>query len=206
MKLIGREKELAIVREHVRAGRNLAVVGPAGVGKTALVREAVPGARYCADSSTVKTVCESLGFHAPDNIARKRALLRATAGGTQCFVFDHVGHVTPKLLSLLELIHESHPMIVVTRSLAWKEVGHLKMILWDFDTLELRNLPEREACRLADRETARLGIKVPAQDLWRLAHGHPGRILELCAQATKGRYVSAQLLDLDCRIAKLRPA
>jgi len=81
MKLIGREKELAIVREHVRAGRNLAVVGPAGVGKTALVREAVPAARYCADSSTVKTVCESLGFHAPDNIARKRALLRATAGG-----------------------------------------------------------------------------------------------------------------------------
>src|SRR5208282_461587 len=123
----------------------------------------------------------------------------ATAGKKHCFIFDHVRHVTPKLLSLLENIHESHPMIVVSRSLAWKETGHLKMILWDFINLELHNLPERDACRLVEVETDRLALNLPdrrrfAREVWRLSRGNPRYILELCAQAGKGRYVSTDLL------------
>jgi MoxR-like ATPase len=41
MNLFGRDAELKLVREHLRAGKNLAVCGPAGVGKTALVRAAL---------------------------------------------------------------------------------------------------------------------------------------------------------------------
>jgi ABC-type arginine transport system ATPase subunit len=108
MNLIGREKEMAVVREHVCAGRNLVVCGPAGIGKTALVREAAPEVLYCADTATLKTACESLLAQlglmvgAADNVARKRAILKATAGKRRCFVFDHVSRVSPRLLSFLE--------------------------------------------------------------------------------------------------------
>jgi NADPH:quinone reductase-like Zn-dependent oxidoreductase len=223
MKLAGRDKELAVVREHLRTGRNLAIWGTAGVGKTALVSEAIagrPAVLYCAGTSTVKTACESLlaalglTVRNADNIERKRAILKATRGKDCCFVLDHVGHVTPKLLSLLETIHDSHPMIVVTRSLAWSATGHLKMILWDFDQLELTNLHQADARRFMEAEASRLALKVPnrpqfMRELWRLSRGNPRLIVELYEQVAKGRYVfgghlSTQLLDLDRRIRNLR--
>jgi hypothetical protein len=82
--MIGRDKELAVVREHLRDGKNLIVFGPPGIGKTALIREAAPEVLYCADTGTLKSACESLlaqlGLSAPaDNIARKRAILKALA-------------------------------------------------------------------------------------------------------------------------------
>jgi len=212
MNLIGRDRELTVVREHLRAGRNLVVCGAEGAGKSALVQEAIrdwPGAVYCADSATLKTACESLltalklTVSVADNIARKRAILRATAGKKCVFVFDHVGWVSPKLLSFLENIHDAHPMIIVTRSLAWKEIGHLKLILYDFDTLELPPLSHDAMLELS---RARLGVRESSfeRDLMRLAHGNPGRLVALCEQARLGDYNSAQLLDLDQRIANLR--
>ncbi|HUJ09400.1 MAG TPA: AAA family ATPase [Verrucomicrobiae bacterium] len=222
MTLIGRDAELAVVRAHLHVGKSLAITGPEGVGKTALVQAALTGsdhAVYCADTTTLKTACESLpgalghtGARA-DNVARKQAVLRALRGRADTVVFDHVGRVTPKLLSLLELLHASHPLIVVTRSLAWNEIGHLKMILWDFDRLELTNLRKADACRLVGREADRLRLEAPnltefQHELWRLSRGNPRLIVDLCAQAANGRYVfgrhlSARLLDLDRRIAKI---
>lgn len=214
MNLVGRAKELAVVREHLRAGKNLVVSGSAGVGKTALVREAASDALYCADTSTLKTASESLlrqlglAVSVADNVVRKRALLKATAGKNCCFIFDHVGRVSPKLLSFLENVHEAHPMIIVTRSLAWKETGHLKMILYDFDTLELRNLAEAPARQLIRSRTAELRLPDVAafeRDVWRLTRGNPGWIVTLCEQAGKGRYVfggrtDLKLVELDRRI------
>jgi hypothetical protein len=213
MNLIGRETELAVVREHLRAGKNLAIVGPEGAGKTALVTEAIrdwPGALYCADTSTLKRACESLlaqldlTVAGADNVARKRAILRAVAGTKRWFVFDHVGRVSPKLLSFLQNVHESHPMIVVARSLAWKQTGHLKMILWDFDRLELPALPTAAARQLLRAEAGRLKPRLE-RDLLRVAAGNPGHLIALCEQARRGRFASAQLLELDRRIEALRP-
>jgi len=81
--LFGRDAELSIVRTHLRAGKNLAVCGPAGVGKTALVRAALAGrtnAVYCGDTATVKTARESLlaqlglTVAEADNVQRRRAV------------------------------------------------------------------------------------------------------------------------------------
>jgi hypothetical protein len=210
------------VREHLRAGKNLTICGGEGTGKTALVREAIAeraSALYCADTSTLKTACESLlaalnlSVPASTNIQRKRTVIAVLRGGRSVVVFDHVGRVTPKLLSLLENIREMHPLILVARSLAWRETGHLKMILWDFDTLELGNLRESAARQLVGAEVTRLGLTVPdrlqlARELTRLSRGNPRRIVELCAQASRGRYVfgdrlSSNLLDLDRRIHEL---
>ena len=211
MELIERDKELAIVREHLRARKNLVVCGAEGIGKTSLVMEVVrdtSSTLYCADTATLKTACESLlaplrlTVNESDNVARKRAILRAVTGRKRCFVFDHVGWVSPKLAAFLENVHDAHPMIVVTRSLAWKEIGHLKMILWDFDKLELPPLPKDAMLQLL-RATAGKFEPRFEHDLLRLARGNPGRLVALCEQARCGGYVSAQLLDLDRRIRQL---
>jgi hypothetical protein len=222
IKLIGRETELNFLRAHLRAGKNVAVIGPAGIGKTALVLQAMvamPDALYCRDTATLKTACESLlatlgvSVTAPDNIQRKRAVLAALHGRRCCIVFDHIQRVPPKLFSLLENLHESYPMIVVSRSLAWNDIGHLKMILWDFDMLELGKLNEAAARRLVRAEGERLGLGVPdprqfEHDLWRLSRGNPRGMIALCEQAKQGGYVfgrrfDVRLLDLDRRIKEL---
>jgi hypothetical protein len=222
MNLVGRDKELFAVREHLRTGKNLVVFGAEGIGKTALITEAVrdtPDALQCADSGTLKSACESLlaqlNLTVPeaDNIVRKRAILKATAGKNCCFVFDHVGWVSPKLLSFLENVRESHSMIVVTRSIAWSEMGHLRMLLWDFDQLELEPL-SREAMREVLRvQMKQLQLRVPDRnhfeaDVLRIADHNLHVLTGLCQQAASGKYVfgkhlSTQLLDLDRRIKEL---
>jgi GTPase SAR1 family protein len=222
MNLIGRERELAVVREHLRAGKNLVVFGPAGVGKTALVQEAIrdlPGVLYGADSATLKTACESLlaalGRAAPgaDNIVRKRAVLHATAGQRWWFVFDHVGRVSPKLESFLENVCEAHPVIVVTRSIAWSDMGHLKMLLWDFDRLELAPLPRASMLKVLRAQMQELQLRVPDHehfeaDVLRIAGHNLHVLMELCRRAANGQYVfgehlSTRLVDIDRRIAML---
>jgi len=224
MKLIGRDSELSEVREHLRARKNLAVFGGEGVGKTTLVNEAIAGAPdvlYCGDSSTLKRACEpllaqlGLSVQTADNLARKRALIDATRGRRLTFVFDRARAVGPKLLSLLELLRESHPMIVVARDLTSAEAGRLKMILWDFDKLELKPLNHDNALELVRAQVKQYGLDMPdasqfERGVLRLAGGNPRRIVELCEQASKGRYVfgdhvSAQLIELDRRIHGLEP-
>jgi AAA domain len=222
MNLIGRDKEVKFVRAHLRTGKNLVVFGKEGVGKTVLVREAIdeaPNALYCADATTLKAACESLlpqlklSVPEADNIVRKRAILKATAGKKCCFVFDHVGWVSPKLLSFLEKIQESHCIIVVTRSIAWSDIGHLRMILWDFERLELASLSHEATLQVLRAQMCQLKLRVPDPEEFEAnvlrITGHNLHVLtDLCRQAVVGKYVfgkhlSTQLLDIDRRIKGL---
>jgi hypothetical protein len=222
MNLIDRETELNAVHESLRVGRNLAVVGLEGVGKTALITEAIrdrSDVLYCGDTSTLKTACESLlaqlrlAVNEADNVARKRAILRTTADKKLCFIFDHVGWVNPKLQAFLENVRASHPMIVVTRSIAWSDMGHLKMILWDFDKLELRPPSRETMLEVLRAQVKRLKLRVPdphqfEANVLRIADHNLHVLMELCQQAADGGYVfgkhlSTQLLNLDRRIKEL---
>ncbi len=222
MNLIGRDRELAVVRQHLQSGKNLVIFGKEGVGKTALVRAAMAGmpeALYCGDTATLKTACESLltqlGLAVSDagNVIRKRAILQATAGKKRWFVFDHVGRVSPKLASFLDTVRESHSMVIVARSIAWADIGHLKMILWDFDRLELAPLSRERASDVLRAEMERLGVRALDREHFeaevaRMSRGNLHVLMDLCRQAVGGRYVfggrvSTQLLDLDRRINEL---
>jgi hypothetical protein len=222
MNLTGRDAELRLIRKHLCAGKNLAVVGGEGVGKTALITEAIRGRSdvlYCGDTSTLKTACESLlaqlrlVVNRADNVARKRAILSATADKKFCFIFDHVGWVNPRLQSFLENVRELHPMIVVTRSIAWSDTGHLRMILWDFDKLELRPLSRETMLEVLRAQVRRIKLRVPdphqfEANVLRIAGHNLHVLMELCQQAADGEYVfgkhlSTQLLNLDRRIKDL---
>ncbi len=222
MNLIGRDRELAVVRQRLQSGKNLVVFGKEGVGKTALVRAAMAGmpeALYCGDTTTLKTACESLlaqlglAVSDADNVVRKRAILQATASRKRWFVFDHVGRVSPKLASFLDTVRESHSLVIVARSIAWAEIGHLKMILWDFDKLELEPLSRERALDVLRAEMDRLGLRVPDREHFgtevvAMSRGNLHVLMRLCRWAAGGGYVpgkhfSTQLLDLDRRISDL---
>lgn len=223
MSFIGRDKELAIVRAHLCAGSNLVVSGPTGIGKTALVRNALRDSSvtlYCPDTSTLKHACQSLlsqlNLSVPesDNVLRKRAILQAIDGKNYCFIFDHVEWVGPRLLSFFERVRESHSIIVVTRSVAPSDTGHLKMILWDFDNLDLAPLSREKTRQVLCAWIKEFNLSVPdpqqfEADALRIA-GHNLHVLrELCQQAVNGRYIfgkhlSAPLVNLDRRIKELR--
>jgi GTPase SAR1 family protein len=204
MNLVGRKTEIETVCEYARCGKNLAVSGAEGVGKTALLREVVsriPDAIFCADTSTLKNACDSLltvlglPLQHDGNIQRKRAILQAVRGKRRRFVLDNVRWVAPQLLSFLDNLRESHTLVIAARSLASKNAGHLREILWDFERLELRNLEETDARTLIRGQIQAHKLKLPdapqfESDVLRLSHGNPRVIVELCEQASKGRYSS----------------
>ena len=222
MSVVGRDKELVVLREHLHGRKNLVIFGAEGVGKTALVTEALRGMAdvlYCSNTATLKSACEALLAQLnltvleADNIVRKRAILKATASRNCHVVFDHVGWVSPKVLSFLQNIHESHPMMIVTRSVAWSEMGHLRMILWDFDQIELAPLSQEATRRVLRARMKELQLRAPdaeqfEAEVLRIAGHNLHVLMELCQQAASGKYVfgkhlSTQLLDLDRRIKQL---
>lgn len=222
-KIIGRESALQTVLDCARRRKHLAVFGAEGVGKTALLENAIrelPEAIFCSDTSTLNSACDALlaplGLPSSltNKLQRKRAILQTVRGRRLCFFFDHVCWVAPQLLSFLDILRESHTLIIAARSLASADAGHLREILWDFEKLELRNLEEADARKLIRLQIEQRTLELPnpqqfERDVLRLSRGNPRIIVELCEQASKGHYVfgnhlSSSLLDLDRRINQLR--
>lgn len=80
MRLFGRERELERLRRLVGTARAVTVCGPAGVGKSRLVREALPDARCCSIAGGVpwiSAIAPSLGVDpAAGDAGVRRALER----------------------------------------------------------------------------------------------------------------------------------
>ncbi len=210
------------MREHLRAHDHLLILGEAGMGETALVREAaagLPDAIYCADSSKMSTICDlllaQLGGQASsaNNRERRRALANTLRGRRVSFILDHIGWVTPRLLAFFEYLRESHALVVITRNLRMDDTGHLHLILWRFATIELQPLDIAATRKLVSARVRELGVNVPdltefQRAVRRISRGNPRVIGGLCEQAKRGNYVfgdrfDVRLLDLDRRIREL---
>jgi ABC-type phosphate/phosphonate transport system ATPase subunit len=60
--LVGREREIEQLRRSYAERRHMLIVGPAGIGKTALIRHAQQYCPLllCEDTSSLRRICESL--------------------------------------------------------------------------------------------------------------------------------------------------
>ncbi len=217
---VGREKELARLRELHRERRHVLILGADGVGKSALVAHAkqMLPLLVCPRSERLSEICaalesqlglEATGAHL---MARKSRLLRALAGCRQAVVFDGVGWTTPKVGSFFECVSERVPVWIVSRSdHAW-DIGRIWPLLSRFERVELHPFHPAETRELMARGVTAGQFAADVLDavaqLHHLAAGNPRVLCELLEVLAGGRYdlrkrFDVKMLELDHRIRHL---
>ncbi|MCF6150531.1 MAG: hypothetical protein E3K37_18030 [Candidatus Kuenenia sp.] len=128
-------------------------------------------------------------------------------------IFDHVELVKPKLYSFfLYLMDKKIPLIIISRGIKKKDIDHLRMVLFDFEKMEMTNLDRLSTDKLADHFIKEFNIKVNCMDdfkkgIYKYSGGNPKMVKELCFMAKDAKYqsygnCSVKLIDLDYRIHK----
>ena len=217
---IGREKEIAQLRRLRTQRKHALIVGPEGVGKSALIehlRGMLP-LIFCAQSETLSEICGKLECALNSStqpaplVQRKNRLLKVLAETSQTVVFDGLGWTTPKISSFLESAMERVPVWICARSELARDIGHFWPLLARFEKIELRpfHFSETNALVTAAVESGQIPPVVQpfARRLHRLSAGLPLALCELFEQFAAGHYdlsqrAGLQLLELDRRIKNL---
>lgn len=217
---VGRGREIARLGQCHAQRKHVVIIGPAGAGKSALVRhlrERLP-LLICPRSELLGEICDSLERElglagAERSLARRKPRLRAAlVQAGMPVVFDALGWATPKLASFLESLMERIPVWLCARSVYPWDIGHCWPLLARFERVELRPFHLGETRALVEAAIGRGAVPRATLDaaerLHRLARGNPGVLCELLAQQAECPHNLAtraglRLLDLDRRIRHL---
>jgi len=220
---VGRRKEAAQLERLYAQRKHALILGPVGVGKTALVTF-LKGKRdllVCPHSEHLGPICESLeaqlGLEAGDFklLQRKQRLRRALVDARRTVVFDGVGWITPKLSSFLEGIMERVPMWICARSEHPWDIGHFWTFLVRFERIELRFFRPAETRAFVAAAVGSGLIPREALDIVEWLHqrssGSPLVLRELFEELAAHHYDlsnphALRLLDLDRRIHEVFPS
>jgi hypothetical protein len=217
---VGRIKEIARLRQLNKQRKHVLILGPEGVGKSALVarlRESL-GLRVCPASERLSEICEVLERELKLDesdlhlVRRKNRLLKSLTGTKRAVVFDGVSWTTPKISSFFDCMSERVPVWICARSEHAWDLGHFWQFLWKFERVELH--PFHLADTRALVEAAGYTEQIPAaaldvvERLHHLSAGNPQVLCELLDGLAGGRYdphklFDLKLLDLDRRIKQL---
>jgi hypothetical protein len=218
---IGREKEMAQLRQLHKQRRHALILGAEGIGKSALVeqlREPL-GLWICPHSEHLGEICESLerelDLAGGDLllVKRKNRILKMLNGEKRVtVVFDGASWTTPKLGAFIENVSLCAPVWLCARSEDPWDVGRIWPLLVRFEHVELKPFHPKETQKLvaaAVRENLvpekTLGI---VDWLQRRSEGYPQTLCKLLAEIAHGHYDlnnlhSLRLLDLDRRIREI---
>ena len=217
---VGRGREMARLRQLHKQRKHVLILGPEGVGKSALVAHLRNSLRLrvCPASERLSEICEALerefDLEASDLhiVQRKNRLLKLLKGTKRAVVFDGAGWTTPKLGNFIENVSERVPVWLCARSEHPWDIGHVWPLLVRFEKVEIKPFHLAETRGLIEA-AIRLGVVPPrmADTVERLHHlcaGNPGVLCELIEGLATGRYdphkkFDLRLLDLDRRIQHL---
>lgn len=226
--LIGREKECKTLASAIAQKKNIVIFGEEGVGKSAILEEVLNGLQnlnrlYSPSSKTLK--CSLLNFmrYAPfdkktisvaDTLALKKLFHKfISANKPEYIIFDQIENVEPKYYSfLVYLLEAGIPLIILSRGIEKKDIGHLRMSLFEFEKIQVTNFDRQTSDAMIDYLITELGIKITKKpdfkkELFRFSKGNPKIIKDLCFLARDAKYhrqdvIDVSLMDLDRRIAK----
>jgi AAA ATPase domain len=220
---VGRSRETTRLQRLHAQRRHILILGPEGVGKSALVEQLHESLnlRVCPASEHLSEICDSLeqllGLKSVNFglVNRKNRVLKLLKGAKDTVVvFDNASWTTPRLGSFIENVSERVPVWLCVRSEHPWDVGRIWPLLVRFERVELKPFHPKETQKLvaaAVRENMvpekTLGI---VDWLHRRAEGRPKIVCELLTEIARGRYDldkphSLRLLDLDRRIHEIFP-
>lgn len=220
---VGREKEIARLRQLHEQRRHVLLLGAEGTGKSAIIAQLRDsfGLRLCPHSEHLSDICESLerefgleagGLHL---VKRKNRVLKLLEEARRAVVvFDGASWTTPRLGSFIENVSARVPVWLCARSKHPWDIGRIWPLLVRFEHIELKPFYPAES-RLLVEASIRDGL-VPKNTLdivdWlhRRAAGNPNILCELLTEIVHGHYDLSrphglQLLDLDRRIHEMFP-
>ena len=223
--MIGREKEISLIIRLMSEKKNIIVFGQEGVGKTSIIREVMNNVStnrilYSPQSGTLKEALINLvlsGSSSQENINEKNILaLRKTLypildQKPNYIIFDHIDRVEPKYYSFFEyLIEREIPLILIAKGIDKKNIGHLRLVLHDFEKIEISNFDRSRSDVLVEHYVNEFNIKVAQlnnlkKGVFHFSNGNPKITKQLCSLARDMRYqkkgfIDVKLMDLDRRI------
>lgn len=213
----GRKKEIAILHRLHASRSHLLIVGPVGVGKSALLRhmrQFFP-ILLCEETSSIRRICEGLerqlGWtHSKMNVVeRKNRLLPYLSRRAQTVVLDGVATTPPSVARFIARLCERVPVWISCRSAQPKELGAVWEHLYRFERLDLGPFSPPETNTFLDQSAERNPLlqltRIHKSRLHRLAKGNPRVLEELLIELASREYqldesFDRKLLDLDRRI------
>jgi hypothetical protein len=220
---VGREKEIARLRQLHKERRHVLILGAAGIGKSALVAHlrASLGLRVCPASERLGEICEALerefDLEAGDLhiVQRKNRLLKLLKEAKRiAVVFDGASWTTPKLGSFIENVGERVPVWLCVRSEHPWDVGRIWPLLVRFEHVELKPFHPKETEKLVAAAVREKVVPEKTLEIVEWLHhraaGSPNILCELLTEIAHGHYDLSRphglrLLDLDRRIHEIFP-
>jgi hypothetical protein len=214
---VGRDKETKRLRQCHRDRRHVLIVGPAGIGKTALLREMhhyLP-LLLCQETSSLRRICESLErqlgwtHRNMSVIERKNRLLPYLARRGQLLALDGVSLTPPRVARFIANLIERVPVWIAARSAQPKEIGAVWEYLYRFERVELGPFSLNETAALIKNTISAGRLPTLSRNhvsrLHSLAKGSPRVLEELFIELASREYelddsFDRTLLDLDRRI------
>ena len=214
---VGRQKELEQLRRSYAEHSHVLIVGVAGLGKTALLREAARrfSILLCEEASSLGRICESLErqlgwVHRRMNVVeRKNRLLPYLARRGELIAFDSMAFTPPRVAGFIACLEECIPLWIACRSDQPKKIGAVWQYLYQFERIELGPFSPKETA--AFLQSAISADQLPQlsrnhiSQLHRLSKGNPRVLEELVIELASREYrledpFDRRLLDLDRRI------
>jgi DNA polymerase III delta prime subunit len=181
---IGRQEELQTLKQRLLKRKPFLLHGPAGVGKTLLIRSLlpqVPAVLYCENSVTTQVAFRSMaeallelrdqrvlmscrnrsGVQAKSALSLKGIVMDALREGNYCIVMDHLNRPSQSFAAAVREIIGwcSTPVVAVARSSHMEDAGFLQPLYSDrAEKHELKNLESAAAERFAHEIVRRAGL------------------------------------------------